>query len=288
MAFHIQTMSPHSAPTVHRGIPLTGDAFASGEGVHLPPLHNVSFLPVSTINMLILLQVLNYHNADQHGPMALMSEAFQTRPSSSMIDPALISLPNTADADLQDPVEIMKAKGRKAARKVAGARAKEKPYSQKESSSKKTQLNDVNPNGEEEDDDTKEKRGRPAGRSNFKKDDVSMLLKVVREVMPIGNISWSRAADLYNEWAKHHRRQERPFKSLEVKFKAVCFFTSILSNIYELTLSICSWCAPRNQRGVAPFHGRWRRHAKCRSLLMPAVGFAPSTILDGIQAQMKR
>lgn len=141
------------------------------------------------------------------------------------INPALIPLPSASDSDLQDPVVIMKAKGRTATRKIAGARTKEKPYVRKASSSKLTKSAKAGLDSDNEDDDTQHaKRGRPFGTGNYSQDDISELLRLIRDIMPFGHLSWERLAGLYNEWAKHNRRPERPARSLESKFKAVCSF----------------------------------------------------------------
>lgn len=65
--------------------------------------------------------VVDYHNADHDEQTQSPSGLFQ-------INPALVYLPDTDDANIKELVAILKAKGRKAALKTAGARKKDKPY----------------------------------------------------------------------------------------------------------------------------------------------------------------
>lgn len=141
----------------------------------------------------------------------------------------------------------MVAKGRKATTKVAGHRNSKKPYlrasrspcgselpkqkaARKPAPSKAAKRPEAITVNEQ-----LEKRGRPLGRVNFTDEDKQELLRVVRNALPLGGNSWKTVGDMFNEWAKHNRRPERPFKSLEVKFKAVCisclFFNTVLANI---------------------------------------------------------
>lgn len=55
---------------------------------------------------------MNYCNVDIHGPTAPISDVFL---SSQVINPSIASLPDTADADLQEPIKILMAKGQKSA-----------------------------------------------------------------------------------------------------------------------------------------------------------------------------
>lgn len=66
-----------------------------------------------------------------------------------------------------------------------------------------------------------EKRGCPAGRVNFTKEDKQEMLWIIQNALPLGGKSWKSIGDMFNEWVKHNRHPERPFKSLEIKFKAV-------------------------------------------------------------------
>ncbi len=152
------------------------------------------------------LQIINYHSASANSPRQPLSDATQRWPTNIPIDPALISLPNASDADLQDPVVILKAKGKQPVQKTAGSRKKDKPYLRV-------------------DDPQQAKRGRPAGTGNFNTEDKTELLHLIRNAVPLGQTSWKAIGRAFNEWAKHNRRPERPFKSLETKYKGVsCHF----------------------------------------------------------------
>ncbi len=164
---------------------------------------------------------MNYRSTGQYGPTAPLTEAWA---APLPIDPALISLPNTSDVDLQDAIGILKATGRKPVTKVAGSRTKEKPYLRKSALSNTVKSLEARPNSnapDKEDNLQQVRRGRPAGARNFNEEETSQLLQLTRDAAPMGNLTWQQIGDLYNEWAKHNRRPERPAKSLETRFKAV-------------------------------------------------------------------
>lgn len=198
---------------------------------------------------------MNYHNYARYGPTEPISNAFHTTPDhqdfpSSQgcavpipIDPAIISLPECDDADLQDPITILKAKGCKATEKTAGRRTAEKPYirashspsrlavSKKKTTRKPTstaiKIESIVIDGEDE---QQERRGHPVGTVNYADSDKREMLRLARLVVPLGGNSWQEIGRLYNEYAKHNRRPERPYKSLETKFKNVRSF--MISNMY--------------------------------------------------------
>lgn len=73
----------------------------------------------------------------------------------------------------------------------------------------------------------KGKGGRPMGSSNFTKEDLlEGLLPAVRETLPAGAKGWKRIGEAFNEYAASVGRPSRPFKSLENKFKQVCFLAA--------------------------------------------------------------
>lgn len=216
-----ESSSPFTVETTHQGL-MSRAAFAGTEDLHLLLVRNVSDLNfLRSRCRLKLYQMLNYHNVDRHGPTAPLSEAFQTRLPPLAINPALVALPSTLNSDLQDPIKILKVKGRKATQKIGGVRTKEKPYSQKLSLSKGAKSLEAGPDSEEDDDTQQVRRGRPIRRGNYNQDDKSKLLRLIGKIVPLGHLSWTQVTALFNEWAKHHRHPERSDKLLELKFKAV-------------------------------------------------------------------
>lgn len=65
------------------------------------------------------------------------------------------------------------------------------------------------------------KRGRPAGSPNFAQDDIEMLLILVEEHLPTGQIGWSRVHAEFNEFALFESRPQRSVDSLKNKFMNV-------------------------------------------------------------------
>lgn len=72
-------------------------------------------------------------------------------------------------------------------------------------------------------DDSIGKRGRATGSKNFSQEDINMLLDCVQDVLPIGQKGWALTEKAFNDAAKLGNRPERTSKSLEAKYKQVCY-----------------------------------------------------------------
>ncbi|KAJ7224652.1 hypothetical protein GGX14DRAFT_387325 [Mycena pura] len=63
------------------------------------------------------------------------------------------------------------------------------------------------------------KRGRPSGLGNYTMDDLTKLLDLVEDELPIGQKGWKVIHRAYTKWAKANARPLRVEKALENKFK---------------------------------------------------------------------
>lgn len=66
------------------------------------------------------------------------------------------------------------------------------------------------------------RKGRSAGAQGYQAPDLSMLMRIVKGIQPIGPDEWTKAADTFNAWARGVGRPERGVKALRSKFDAVC------------------------------------------------------------------
>ncbi|KAG6824838.1 hypothetical protein H0H92_005661 [Tricholoma furcatifolium] len=171
-------------------------------------------------------------------------------PSSScpapVIDPELTQLPPlpiSSDEDLSDGPTIAKAQGYEASRKVAGSRCKGKGKQRAEPLNSKGKHRasgpDVSnkrkapqPSSDEEENEPESKRGRPRGAGNYQADDVSMLLDMVEQELPLGQKGWTNISRRYNKWAHRNKRPERTLKSLETKYKQLVKTTMPTGDAY--------------------------------------------------------
>jgi len=133
------------------------------------------------------------------------------------IDPALISVPDGDDSDLQDGPSIAKAHGYAPADKVAGSRQKGKQRAHDTPVSRKRKQ----PADFDEDLRTT-KRGRPQGAGNYSQEDLKALLDAVQEELPLSQRGWQNIHVKFVKWARKRGRPERACKSLETKYKQVC------------------------------------------------------------------
>lgn len=116
------------------------------------------------------------------------------------------------DNDLSDPPTIAQALGHNATKKVAGARRKGKQKARKPKVHNAVDL----------DDQVVAKRGRPSGAGNYSENDITALLDITAEELPLGQRGWTTIHLQYAKWAHKNGRPERTVKSLETKFKQVC------------------------------------------------------------------
>lgn len=111
------------------------------------------------------------------------------------------------------------------AAKVAGARranvdAKVKGKQPAESSKavgKRKAVDSIGPEG-------KKPKGRTTGAANYSFEDMEALLEILAVLLPLGGKGWNTAGDEFCSWAEENNRPARTAKSLENKFKQVCFF----------------------------------------------------------------
>ncbi|KAI0054329.1 hypothetical protein BV25DRAFT_1922790 [Artomyces pyxidatus] len=209
------------------------------------------------------------HNTMQHGPQMPASEAFENSPPNKLarfqftmrpaashaqpaaqysaaasssrvrledtIDPALIPLPDSKDADLRHGPTMAEATGHVASKKVAGSRHKGKqravsPEAPKSKQKKTAGTKRKQAANSDSDDEPKAKRGRPQGAGNYSVPDVDALLDLVETELPLGQRGWQRIHIRFKKWARKHRRPERALKSLETKYKQLVRTTKPTGN----------------------------------------------------------
>jgi hypothetical protein len=155
------------------------------------------------------------------------------RPQLPVIDPALCPLPDISDSDLSDGPTIAKARGCAPAAKVGGSRQKVKGKQcatlvessrrakEKSGTRKRKHVSDDENDGEEI-----AKRGRPKGAGNYAADEVSALLDLIEEELPLGQRGWQSIFKSFTRWARRNGKKERALKLLETKFKQVHLYPS--------------------------------------------------------------
>jgi hypothetical protein len=173
-----------------------------------------------------------------------------------VIDPVLITLPQSCDKDLTDPATIAEAQGYTQAVKTAGSRRKVKATKGK--GKENENLAYANPKkrlrGDRDDDEDAmpARRGRPHGSNNYSSLDVCTLLKMVEDELPLGQCGWQAIYLKFSEWAKTNNRPERKVTSLETKFKQVTYDSNSIVAMRLLTsLTVGKdyktngqWCVP--------------------------------------------
>ncbi|KAJ7289194.1 hypothetical protein C8J57DRAFT_1213555 [Mycena rebaudengoi] len=137
--------------------------------------------------------------------------------ANNAFDLRLPPLPDTEDDDLSDPATIAHARGLQPAKKVAGARRKVKHPKGK---ARKRQRDSES---EEDSDEPAAKRGRPSGSGNYSKDDNKALLDLVQQELPLGAKGWKVITGRFKKYSVKNGRPERGQKSLETKYKQVCY-----------------------------------------------------------------
>lgn len=65
------------------------------------------------------------------------------------------------------------------------------------------------------------RRGRPAGSINFSPEDIELLLMMVEEHLPLGQLGWQKVVKDYNDYAIGEGRPQRAVDSLKNKFTQV-------------------------------------------------------------------
>lgn len=167
------------------------------------------------------------------------------------IDPALLPLPENQDLDLTDGPTIAHAQGRTATMKVAGARRDKGkahavepvdiPTHAKTGKSRgSTAASRKRKHSDDEDEDDTSRRGRPRGVGNYTSEDNSALLDAIEAELPVGAKGYQAVHRHFTRWARRNNRPECTLKSLETKFKQVCFFLIMIVYVQWLTL-ISSW-----------------------------------------------
>lgn len=67
-------------------------------------------------------------------------------------------------------------------------------------------------------------KGQALGASNYSDADIDILLDTASDVLPVSTKGWLMVEEIYNEQANKAGRPTHAWKSLEAKFKGVCFF----------------------------------------------------------------
>ncbi|KAJ7195966.1 hypothetical protein GGX14DRAFT_323982, partial [Mycena pura] len=129
--------------------------------------------------------------------------------------PALLPLPRTSDIDLANAQTLMH--GRQKVDKVGGRQHKSRRTS-KGKGKKRATSSDPEPGSDGE---RPAKRGRQPGSSNYSSKDVTALLDLVEEHLPLGGKRWKTIGKEFNKWARSASRPERQEKALENKYKSL-------------------------------------------------------------------
>ena len=147
-----------------------------------------------------------------YGPYASQRPVGSSSRAPVPMDPSLITpLPEDDDDDFP-PAHKLLATLAKPASKVAGSR---RPALSAKAKGKQKEVDSQN---------SKRKHGRAAGTANYSDEDMDQLLDLLEAYLPPGAKAWNRVGDEFNGWASENGRPERTVKSLEAKFKQVCFF----------------------------------------------------------------
>ncbi|KAK6997404.1 hypothetical protein R3P38DRAFT_2562441 [Favolaschia claudopus] len=178
---------------------------------HPPPSQQPPSAPESVNRRLPPANDLN-----RGGPHSPIEHAFQQPQYQFSIRP--VEQPIPIDPALQPRSELVHtaAPGSKPTEKAGTRRRKGKEKETADGKGKKRQRVS---SGSDNDSEPAAKRGRPAGSSNYAKEDVRKMFEIIRKVLPVGQKGWKEVERLYNEWARANRRAERPPKALENKYK---------------------------------------------------------------------
>ncbi|KAJ7806031.1 hypothetical protein B0H14DRAFT_3153066 [Mycena olivaceomarginata] len=142
------------------------------------------------------------------------------------IDPALVPLPDSTDADLRHPPTVFSAMGLSKTEKVAGKRVKahnRRDRSRSEDSHRakgKTVKRPLHVSGSEDENEPVAKRGRPSGSANYSKKEIKQLFAIIEVQVPLGQKGWKAVHESYSAWAQLNGYPKRAEKALEGKYKS--------------------------------------------------------------------
>ena len=147
------------------------------------------------------------------------------------MDPQLMPLPSTSDADLLHGPTIAEATGHSAAPIVAGSRRPIRSHtaspqltqSKGKGKRKRDDLSDADDLSDMEEPPTKQNThgGRRPGAGNYGEPELKELLRLVESVLPFGQTGWQQVHSRYTTWATKNNKPLRDAKALENKFKTV-------------------------------------------------------------------
>ncbi|KAG1852889.1 hypothetical protein DFJ58DRAFT_661033 [Suillus subalutaceus] len=146
-------------------------------------------------------------------------------PPSAHREPALIPLPDSLDMELRDPLVIAGSRGYAPAIKIGGARRKTRTNKSRGKDKENTNLDIADcPQKharaiEDDEDDSRAKRGRPNGSNNYSTADVKVLLDLVKDKLPLGQKGWQLIHSKFTQRAGRNGRPHRKATLLETKFK---------------------------------------------------------------------
>ncbi|KAG1874731.1 hypothetical protein DFJ58DRAFT_638700, partial [Suillus subalutaceus] len=146
-------------------------------------------------------------------------------PPSAHREPALIPLPDSLDMELRDPLVIAGSRGYAPAIKIGRARRKTRTNKSRGKDKENTNLDIADrPQKharaiEDDEDDSRAKRGRPNGSNNYSTADVKVLLDLVEDELPLGQKGWQLIHSKFTQWAGLNGRPHRKATLLETKFK---------------------------------------------------------------------
>ncbi|KAK7000755.1 hypothetical protein R3P38DRAFT_3615695 [Favolaschia claudopus] len=193
----------------HGPLPVSSSSSPSFLSLHLtkiqqpPPLQQLPLAPET-------------NDLNRGGPHSPIEHAFQPPQYHFSLRP--VEQPIPIDPALQPHSDLVHtaAPGSKPAEKAGTRRRKGKDKDTADGKGKKRQHVS---SGSDNDSEPAAKRGRPAGSSNYAKEDVRKMFEIIRKVLPVGQKGWKEVERLYNEWARANGRAERPPKALENKYK---------------------------------------------------------------------
>ncbi|KAJ7883896.1 hypothetical protein B0H14DRAFT_3857235 [Mycena olivaceomarginata] len=179
---------------------------------------------------------LNQPDRRRDGPDEPVQQAFSNQYHFSLhpaapaqrpipIDPALVPLPDSTDADLRHPPTVFDAMGLSKTEKVAGKRVKahnRRDRSRSEDSHRakgKTVKRPLHVSGSEDENEPVAKRGRPSGSANYSKKEIKQLFAIIEAQVPLGQKGWKAVHESYSAWAQLNGYPKRAEKALEGKYK---------------------------------------------------------------------
>lgn len=170
-------------------------------------------------------------------PMNATASSSRVRP---IIDPAFAPLPEDDEDDLDiqrsDVRTLLYAKA-KPAIKIAGSR---RSLPEPKGEGKGRAIDEVPVKASKRkasqavtDREVKKPRGRVQGVANYSEEDVDALLDTLETSLPVGGKAWVNVEHQFRDWAAANDRPARTAKSLEAKFKQVCYVVICLSYPYN-------------------------------------------------------